>query len=107
MKRAWMISATMAMMACGPASEGGADAGPPVDAGKPLNPMASLPDLPPAAWTEISPGGDTVCSRGQDWSFFFRPGTVNKLVIELPIFEDDLASPEDSLEKKPGSATSA
>jgi hypothetical protein len=69
--------------ACAPADEADGDAGPPVDAGKPLNAMPGVADLTPEAWTEVSPGGDTTCSRGQDWGFFFRPGTVNKLVIEF------------------------
>ena len=69
-------------LACAPA-DGSGDAGPSVDAGKPLNSMPGIADLPSEAWTEISPGGDTSCSRGQEWGFFFRPGVINKLVIEF------------------------
>ena len=29
-------------------------------------------------WTEIKPGGDTLCVDGDEFSFFVRPGTVNK-----------------------------
>lgn len=40
----------------------------------------SLPDLAPG-WTRIEPGGDTTCSRGDPYSFFVHPGTVNKLYL--------------------------
>ena len=32
-------------------------------------------------WTKIAPGGDTICARGDDFHFFVRGGSVNKLVI--------------------------
>ena len=41
-----------------------------------------LPELGDG-WTEVSPGGDTVCSRGTDYSFFVRKGTVNKVVVDF------------------------
>ena len=34
-------------------------------------------------WTEIQPGGDTICSRGDEFGFFVHPGTVNKVVLEF------------------------
>jgi hypothetical protein len=40
----------------------------------------SVPDLAPG-WTRIEPGGDTICSKGTPYSFFVRPGTVNKLFL--------------------------
>lgn len=41
---------------------------------------ACVPDLP-GEWTQIFPGGDTICSRGTPFSYWVRPGTVNKLVV--------------------------
>jgi len=36
------------------------------------------------AWQTITPGGDTLCSKGGAFAFFFRPGAAgnNKLVVE-------------------------
>lgn len=39
-----------------------------------------LPDLD-SGWTRIEPGGETVCTRGDPYSFFVHPGTVNKLLV--------------------------
>lgn len=33
-------------------------------------------------WIEVKPGGNTQCARGEDFSFFFFPGTTNKIVID-------------------------
>ncbi len=41
------------------------------------------PDLPTDAWTEIAPGGDTVCSRGTDYAYWVRGGSTNKLVVDF------------------------
>ncbi len=38
------------------------------------------PDLP-GGWTKIEPGGDTICSQGTPYAYFFHPGTVNRLVV--------------------------
>ena len=54
-----------------------------VDAGRALNAMPSIADLEGETWHAVEPGGDTICSRGQPWAFFFRPGVVNKLVVEF------------------------
>lgn len=43
-----------------------------------VSPM--LPDLP-AGWTKIDGGGEAICARGTPYSFWVRPGTVNKLLI--------------------------
>ena len=37
----------------------------------------------PKEWSEISPGGETACSRGTPFSFFYSPGTTNKVVIDF------------------------
>lgn len=37
-------------------------------------------DLPPG-WTQVVPGAPTLCARGGEFSYFVRPGTVNKLVV--------------------------
>jgi hypothetical protein len=34
-------------------------------------------------WTKITPGGPTLCSKGAPFSFYYRKGSVNKLVVEL------------------------
>jgi hypothetical protein len=39
-----------------------------------------LPDLDPE-WLTVEPGGETICARGDEFRFFARGGTVNKLVI--------------------------
>jgi hypothetical protein len=42
---------------------------------------------PPAAlaagWNEIRPGGDTICARGTPFSFYVRPGSVNRVIVEF------------------------
>lgn len=58
------------LVGCGPTSETDTPDGP------------IVPDLPPG-WTEIKPGGESICSRGTDFSFWVRPGKVNKLVVEF------------------------
>ncbi len=35
--------------------------------------LPSWSDLPAGEWTQISPGGDTICSNGTPYSFFARP----------------------------------
>jgi len=42
-----------------------------------------MPDLPPGELTTITPGGDTICSRGTPFRYFVNPGTVNKVVIDF------------------------
>lgn len=37
----------------------------------------------PAGWTEIKPGGKSICSRGDEFAFWVRPGKVNRLVVEF------------------------
>jgi hypothetical protein len=32
-------------------------------------------------WIQVKPGGDTVCARGSEFSFFVHSGTVNRLVV--------------------------
>jgi len=41
-----------------------------------------LPDLKPG-WTRIAPEGETTCIRGDPYSFFVRPGSVNKLLVYI------------------------
>ncbi|MBM4359148.1 MAG: pectinesterase [Deltaproteobacteria bacterium] len=66
-----MLVAATLLTACGGTAEVTPDNGPPL-----------VPDLP-QGWTEIKPGGETICSRGTEFSFWVRPGKVNKLVIEF------------------------
>ena len=49
-------------------------------------PPVELPTMPEGleeGWNEIATGGDTICSRGTEYAFFVRPGTVNKVVIDF------------------------
>jgi len=41
-----------------------------------------LPDLG-EGWTQVAPGGDTICSRGTEYFFMVRKGSVNKIVIDF------------------------
>ena len=47
--------------------------------------LPSLPRVPELAegWTEFLPGGDTICSRGTEYAYYVRPGTVNRVVIDF------------------------
>jgi len=45
----------------------------------PLPPLEELED----GWNELRPGGDTVCGRGTQFSFFVARGTVEKVVIDF------------------------
>jgi hypothetical protein len=38
-------------------------------------------ETPAGPWSEIKPGGSTVCLRGDPYSFFVHQGTVNKLLV--------------------------
>ncbi len=50
--------------------------------GEPTPPR--LPDgLIAGQWTAFEPGGDTVCADGSDYTYYVRPGTVNKLVVDF------------------------
>ena len=42
-----------------------------------------LPNLTAGQWTAFSPGGDTRCSDGSPYTYYVRPGTVNKLVVDF------------------------
>ena len=33
-------------------------------------------------WQEIKPGGNTMCARGEEFSFFVHPGTVDNIIID-------------------------
>jgi len=37
----------------------------------------------PAGWNTIAPGGRTMCARGAPYVFLVRPGTVNRVLLEL------------------------
>lgn len=37
----------------------------------------------PQGWSEIKPGGETSCSRGDEYSIFVYPGSVNKVVVDF------------------------
>jgi hypothetical protein len=37
----------------------------------------------PQGWVEIKPGGLSKCARGEEFSFFYRPGQSKKIVIDF------------------------
>ena len=43
----------------------------------------TLPELEPGVWTAFTPGGDTVCADGSPYTYYVRPGTVNKVVVDF------------------------
>ncbi|MBJ80955.1 MAG: pectinesterase [Myxococcales bacterium] len=45
--------------------------------------LPCLAELENDKWTEINPGGETICSRGTEFGFFVSPGTVDKLIIDF------------------------
>lgn len=45
--------------------------------------MPDPDELEVGVWTELRPGGDTVCARGTEYVFFARPGTTNKVVVDF------------------------
>jgi hypothetical protein len=47
---------------------------------EPTAASARLPELP-EGWTRIDGGGEAICARGTPYSFWVRPGRVNKLLI--------------------------
>jgi len=55
-------------------------AAPPHD-GPPSAP--TLPELMPGEWTAFTPGGETICADGSPYTFYVRPGTVNKVVVDF------------------------
>jgi hypothetical protein len=45
--------------------------------------LPSPDDLIPGEWNEIQPGGDTICARGTPYSYWVRPGTSNKVMVDF------------------------
>ncbi len=39
--------------------------------------------IPPFSWTQINTGNDTMCARGAPYSFYYREGAGNKLLINF------------------------
>jgi hypothetical protein len=59
---------------------------PPEDTDDDSGDGAAAPAVPTgleAGWNEIVPGGDTICSRGTDYAYWVRKGSVNKVVIDF------------------------
>jgi hypothetical protein len=70
----------IALLVALPLAGCGGDA--PVDEPKTEEPP-TLPEGLAPGWNEFKPGGDTVCSRGTEYAYWVRPGTVNKVVIDF------------------------
>jgi len=45
--------------------------------------MPSLEDMSVGEWTQMSPGGETTCARGDEYKFFVRPADSDKLLIHF------------------------
>ena len=45
--------------------------------------LPALDELEADQWTELLPGGDTICSRGDEFAFFVHPGTSNRVVVDF------------------------
>ena len=45
--------------------------------------VASISVAAAADWKEVSPGGPTICSKGAPFNFYYKKGSVNKLVVEF------------------------
>lgn len=58
---------------------GGTDTG--TDDPEPEGPK--LPSGLSSGWNEMKPGGETICSRGSEYAYWVRPGTVNKVIIDF------------------------
>jgi hypothetical protein len=43
--------------------------------------LPALDELATGEWNRIVPGGDTICARGDEYSFFVRPGESDDLMI--------------------------
>lgn len=42
---------------------------------------AAWQDLTPGTWTEVKPGGSTICSNGTPYAFYFLPQNPQKLLV--------------------------
>jgi hypothetical protein len=73
----------LACAACGNSADGtgGSGGGTGGEGGKGGDPNVKLPELA-EGWNEFKPGGDTICSRGTPYSYWVRPGKVNKLIVD-------------------------
>ncbi len=45
--------------------------------------MPTKDQLPPGRWNQISPGGDTICGHGAPYSFYYREGSGQDLLIDF------------------------
>lgn len=45
--------------------------------------MPPLGDMPVGEWTQMNPGGETICARGDEYKFFVRPADSDKLLIHF------------------------
>ena len=45
--------------------------------------LSLLPSVAAQQFERIDGGAGTGCGRGADYSFFFRPGTANKVVVDF------------------------
>ncbi len=78
-----LLLASLLACLCPPLGcSGDDDDGGGVDAGAGADAAPAVPDLDPG-WNEFAPGGDTICSRGTDYAYWVRKGSVNKVVVDF------------------------
>ncbi len=53
------------------------------ETGEPEPEGPKLPSGLSSGWNEMKPGGETICSRGSEYAYWVRPGTVNKVIIDF------------------------
>ena len=77
--------AALALLGAGLALLGGGLLGCTIESKTVIDPPTppSVPDDLNEGWNEFLPGGDSICSRGTDFAYFVRKGTVNKVVIDF------------------------
>lgn len=83
LRRLLLILAFSSLACPAPNELGDNDPGPQPEPPPPYDVMPDWSELPAGEWTEINPGWNTTCSRGQEWGFFVRPGDPTKLVVEF------------------------
>ena len=79
------IGALLLLQAC--ASESGdaeeAETGPEADMG--VESPTPLPMPEPGVWETVRPGGETLCSRGSEYRFYFRGGDPSKVMVYFQV----------------------
>ena len=79
-RRGHLVIAGLMGLSCGIAGCGDDPRGSSPETGEAQPP--TVPALP-EGWNELTPGGESLCSRGSEYAYFVHPGTVNRVVIDF------------------------